>query len=185
MQKTMMMHVKRRLQLRIILEITEGLQNKPKQRGWNQINLQIKIESISKTSPRRCFFNGRRLSVSRAAGGLIDNANTFIPYDDAINHLGSDSPYGGYVVSWSSPGVNGDPLFINIGADYPDTSRLTVVIWGENRDDTTEDIVDSLLGKEVVAFGSPYEYNGAAQIEIMDPSELLTYEEFQELRANQ
>ncbi|MST70132.1 hypothetical protein [Mogibacterium kristiansenii] len=76
-------------------------------------------------------------------------------------------------------------MFINIGADYPDTSRLTVVIWGENRDDTTEDIVDSLLGKEVVAFGSPYEYNGAAQIEIMDPSELLTYEEFQELRANQ
>ena len=76
-------------------------------------------------------------------------------------------------------------MFINIGADYPDTSRLTVVIWGENRDDTTEDIVDSLLGKEVVVFGSPYEYNGVAQIEIMDPSELLTYEEFQELRANQ
>ena len=106
-------------------------------------------------------------------------------YDDAINHIGSDSPYGGYVVSWSSPGVNGDPLFINIGADYPDKSRLTVVIWGENRDDTTEDIVDSLLGKEVVVFGSPYEYNGAAQIEIMDPSELLTYEEFIDAYENQ
>lgn len=99
--------------------------------------------------------------------------------------IGSDSPYGGYVVSWSSPGVNGDPLFINIGADYPDKSRLTVVIWGENRDDTTEDIVDSLLGKEVVVFGSPYEYNGAAQIEIMDPSELLTYEEFIDAYENQ
>lgn len=123
--------------------------------------------------------------VSRAAGGSIDNANAFIPYDDAINHIGSDSPYGGYVVSWSSPGVNGDPLFINIGADYPDKSRLTVVIWGENRDDTTEDIVDSLLGKEVVVFGSPYEYNGAAQIEIMDPSELLTYEEFIDAYENQ
>lgn len=110
---------------------------------------------------------------------------SYIPYDDAINHIGSDSPYGGYVVSWSSPGVNGDPLFINIGADYPDKSRLTVVIWGENRDDTTEDIVDSLLGKEVVVFGSPYEYNGAAQIEIMDPSELLTYEEFIDAYENQ
>ena len=110
---------------------------------------------------------------------------SYIPYDDAINHIGSDSPYGGYVVSWSSPGVNGDPLFINIGAGYPDKSRLTVVIWGENRDDTTEDIVDSLLGKEVVVFGSPYEYNGAAQIEIMDPSELLTYEEFIDAYENQ
>lgn len=109
---------------------------------------------------------------------------SYIPYD-AINHIGSDSPYGGYVVSWSSPGVNGDPLFINIGADYPDKSRLTVVIWGENRDDTTEDIVDSLLGKEVVVCGSPYEYNGAAQIEIMDPSELLTYEEFIDAYENQ
>lgn len=110
---------------------------------------------------------------------------TYIPYDDAINHIGSDSPYGGYVVSWSSPGVNGDPLFINIGADYPDKSRLTVVIWGENRDDATEDIVDSLLGKEVVVFGSPYEYNGAAQIEITDPYDLLTYEEFLEAYENQ
>lgn len=76
-------------------------------------------------------------------------------------------------------------MFINIGADYPDTSRLTVVIWRENRDDTTEDIVDSLLGKEVVVFGSPYEYNGAARIEITDPYDLLTYEEFIEAYENQ
>lgn len=55
---------------------------------------------------------------------------TYTPYDEAINCIDEEGPYGGRVVSWSSPDVNGDPLFINIGADYPDDSRLTVVIWG-------------------------------------------------------
>ncbi|MDO4383565.1 MAG: hypothetical protein Q4C18_03640 [Eubacteriales bacterium] len=105
---------------------------------------------------------------------------TYTPYDEAINCIDQEGPYGGRVVSWSSPDVNGNPLFINIGADYPDDSRLTVVIWGENREEFIDNLGDALLDEDVVVWGTPYEYNGAAQIEVTDPSELMTYEEYQE-----
>src|SRR3712207_4248623 len=58
-----------------------------------------------------------------------------ISWDDALQHVGErqtiEGPVVGTVYVASS---NGQPTFLNVGRDYPDSGRFTVVIWGDDRD---------------------------------------------------
>jgi len=87
-----------------------------------------------------------------------------IPASEAINHVGEEADVVGVVVSWASPGISGDPLFINLEADYPDEDRFQVVLWDDIRYEYYDDLGDRLLGKTVVVHGVIENYNGVAQI---------------------
>ena len=58
-----------------------------------------------------------------------------------------------------------DGVFINIGTDYPSPDRFTFIIWGDWHLDPIADAV-------ICAAGNIYLYEGVAQIELEEPSEL-------------
>ena len=94
----------------------------------------------------------------------LDIYDYCIPANVALNHVGEEADVVGFVVSWSSPGIAGDPLFINLEADYPDEDRFQVVLWDDIRYEYYDDLGDRLLGKTVVVHGVIENYNGVAQI---------------------
>ena len=70
-------------------------------------------------------------SSSTSTGGSCDNS---IGWQDATSHEGQATTVKGPVVGATyRPDVYSGPTFLDIGASYPDSSRLSVVIWQENR----------------------------------------------------
>lgn len=90
------------------------------------------------------------------------------------------SPKQGELLTVKGPAIaftqrlnaNGSPTFINIGADYPDKSRLTAVIWGNNLDKFAKNIGKGITGKEVCIIGKLSSYKGVNQIELNEPHQL-------------
>jgi hypothetical protein len=66
----------------------------------------------------------------------------------------------------------GAPTFLNIGRPYPDPSRLTVVIWGENRRAFATPPETAYAGKTVCVNGAVQEYRGAIEIEVSAPAQI-------------
>jgi hypothetical protein len=66
---------------------------------------------------------------------------------------------------------NGAPTFLNLGRDYPDMHRFTVVIWGRNRSrfGTPE---SRYSGKTICVRGLISTYAGVPQIEATSPSQI-------------
>ena len=67
---------------------------------------------------------------------------------------------------------NGSPSFLNVGADYPSQSRVTVVIWSENRArfGTPE---RKYLGRTICVRGLVETYAGVPEIEATSPSQIF------------
>jgi hypothetical protein len=66
---------------------------------------------------------------------------------------------------------NGSPTFLNIGVDYPNPRRFTVVIWQENRA-TFGRPETRYLGKTVCVRGLVARYAGVAEIEARSSSQI-------------
>jgi len=74
---------------------------------------------------------------------------------------------GGYFASSS----NGRPTFLNLGFDYPDQRRFTVVIWEEDRARFGAP-ERRFRGRTVCVTGRISEYNGVPQIVVRSPSQI-------------
>jgi len=70
------------------------------------------------------------------------------------------------------PDVSGEPTFLNIGVDYPDDDRLTVVIWGDDRTNFANNPEDVFAGKRICVRGEVSSYNGISEVIVSDPSQL-------------
>lgn len=66
--------------------------------------------------------------------------------------------------------VNGAPTYLNMGAAFPDRSRVTVVIWGKNRTKFSNDPEAAYDGKNVAVTGVVSDYRGTLQMVINSPS---------------
>ena len=56
-------------------------------------------------------------------------------WDQAIQNVGERATVQGPVMGTRyASGSRGQPTFLNVGRDYPDRDRFTVVIWGDTRD---------------------------------------------------
>lgn len=98
-----------------------------------------------------------------------------INWRDASSVEGGQAVVQGPVVSASyQADVTGQPTFLNLGADYPDHSRFTVVIWGQDRADFPTPPEVLFDGMTLCVSGEVYEYEGAPQIRVDDPSQLST-----------
>ena len=100
-------------------------------------------------------------------------APSAIPWQDAANYEGEsvtiEGPVKGTMYADTS---NGEPTFLNVGMDYPDPGRFTVVIWGENRSVFPEAPEDLYAGQTIRVTGTVDSYEGVPQIEVTSPSDI-------------
>lgn len=104
------------------------------------------------------------------AGSSCENP---ISWGTAKLHLGKTKAISGPVRAITfREQTRGQPTWINIGANFPDESRLELVIWGRNRP-KFENILSRIhAGNEICAIGKVSEYRGIVQIELSSASQL-------------
>lgn len=100
-------------------------------------------------------------------------------YDDAVSWKQA-SEFVDELVTVEGPVVgtfyaydsNGEPTFLNVGKDYPNPSRFTVVIWGDDRGEFPESPEDMYAGCTVRVTGYVELYEGSPQIHISSPGDI-------------
>jgi hypothetical protein len=80
------------------------------------------------------------------------------------------------------PDITGSPLWIDIGKQFPEKNRLTIVVWGQNwpkfdmseldLDTWRETNTKSFRGVSFCITGRVSEYKGAPQIELSTPDQI-------------
>lgn len=112
-------------------------------------------------------------AVTELGGSAPTQPSGAIAWNEAINHVGERATVCGLVAGthWASSS-NGKPTFLNVGKDYPDSNRFTVVIWIQSRDNFPQAPEVYYLGKTICVTGLITEYEGIAQIEAKDPSQI-------------
>jgi len=96
-----------------------------------------------------------------------------IPWRNASDHEGElvtiEGPVAGTFYADTS---NGEPTFLNVGKDYPDSGRFTVVIWGEDRGAFPDAPEDMYEGATIRVTGIVDSYEGVPQIEVSSPGDI-------------
>ena len=59
---------------------------------------------------------------------------------------------------------------LNVGKDYPDPARFTVVIWGENRANFSTPPEDLYAAKDICVTGALQTYQGVPEVVVSFPS---------------
>ena len=99
-----------------------------------------------------------------------------IPRQNALAHVGESvtivGPVAGTAYAKSS---KGSPTFLNIGVDYPDNSRFTVVIWDDDRGRFSSPPEDMYAGKSIAVTGVVEIYQGRAEIIVSSPDQIQVY----------
>ncbi len=96
-----------------------------------------------------------------------------VSWQNAYQHIGEIvTIFGPVVDSHWARSSNGKPTFLNIGKPYPDESRFTVLIWGDDRSKFVETPETMFLGKSVYVTGLVEEYNGSCEIIVESPSQI-------------
>lgn len=87
-----------------------------------------------------------------------------------VSHLGKEVLVHGRVVGVRfGSGMRGQPTFLNVGYPFPDPRRLTVVIWGRNRQAFSQPPEQLFHLREVCIRGILTDYEGSPQIEVASP----------------
>lgn len=109
-------------------------------------------------------------SEAASAGDELPDA---VPWSQAATRVGETVTVCGPIVGaeWAS-GSNGQPTFLDMGAAYPDESRLSIVIWGEDRSNFPEPPEDMYEGQSVAVEGEVYVYEGVCHVKVTSPSQI-------------
>lgn len=96
-----------------------------------------------------------------------------ISWQEASQHIGELATVCGTVVDTNyASSSNGAPTFLDLGAAYPNESRVSVVIWGENRSAFPEAPEALYAGQTICVTGVIYVYNDVCNIEVASPSQV-------------
>lgn len=88
--------------------------------------------------------------------------------------VGSQALVGGPVESvLYEPGPTGSPRFLNIGVDYPNPDRFTVIIWGTNRASFVPKPEAAYRGEAVCVRGLVRRYRGVPQMQVSSPDQII------------
>ena len=90
-----------------------------------------------------------------------------LSWDEAAGEVGSFQRVCGPLATIRN---SSDDVFLNIGRDYPDSSRFTIVVWDIGG------IESIAAGTTVCAEGPISVYNGVAQIELRSASDVELWE---------
>ena len=96
-----------------------------------------------------------------------------INWDQADAHIGELITVCGPIVSSHfADSTNGQPTFLNMGKEYPDPQRFTILIWGQNLDRFPANPDDFYFGKNLCVSGTIVEYQGSLEIEVAHPRQI-------------
>jgi hypothetical protein len=106
-----------------------------------------------------------------SSGEILDDRNAGQPgggiaWSDASLHVGSVQRVCGPL---AGIGGSADDVFLNIGRDYPDPDRFTIVIWDIGGVEPIEPGTTTCTSGEIVLF------EGVAQIHLRSPGEVELY----------
>jgi hypothetical protein len=97
-----------------------------------------------------------------------------ISWRDAYKHVGQRRTVCGPVASTKyAGGSNGSPTFLDLGRAFPDSSRFTVVIWGQARGKFAFKPEQHYRGRSICVTGSIRDHRGIAQIHATQPSQIV------------
>lgn len=96
-----------------------------------------------------------------------------VSWPDAAGYVGRTVTVEGPVVGthWARA-TSGAPTFLNVGREYPEPGRLTVVIWGEDRSRFPAPPDQRYYGKTIRVTGSVEMYEGSPEIVISSPADI-------------
>lgn len=121
----------------------------------------VTLASTSSVPPSRA---PAAVSAKRASVIMWYQAKRYAGYKKTVK-----GPVKGTQYASSS---TGRPTFINIGRNYPNRKRFTVVIWGKYRSAFPVKPERLYRGKTVLATGRIRMYQGSAQMFVRSPSKL-------------
>jgi DNA/RNA endonuclease YhcR with UshA esterase domain len=94
-------------------------------------------------------------------------------WDEAAGHIGEEATVCGLVMGATyASGSNGQPTFLNVGRDFPDPARFTVVIWGADRSTFPTPPETAYLNQTICVEGIIEEFDGMAEMIINRPSQI-------------
>jgi len=90
-----------------------------------------------------------------------------ISWNEAGRYVGEHGTVCGQVVSTSyRSDINGGPTWLNVGRNYPDSSRFQVVIWERHRGNFPQAPEVLYRGETICATGKIDLYRGVAEMEV-------------------
>lgn len=96
-----------------------------------------------------------------------------VEWTNASKYLGRTATiYGPIVNSTVASSSNGSPTYLDMGAAYPASNRVSIVIWGEDAHNFPQSPVSMYEGKTVCVTGEVYSYSGACNIKVTSPSQV-------------
>ena len=96
-----------------------------------------------------------------------------IDWTEAKSHIGETVTVYGPVKDYSFlTESNGQPCYIDIGAAYPDDSRVSMVVWGEDRGNFPDAPETMYQGKTVCVTGELYAYDNATYVKVSTPDQV-------------
>jgi len=96
-----------------------------------------------------------------------------ILWSEAINHIGERTTvYGPVIGATYASGSKGKPTFLNVGKNYPDPARFTVLIWGSDRSKFSPAPEIQYKGRTIYVYGLIELYKGSAEIIVTSPSQI-------------
>lgn len=120
--------------------------------------------------------NPERIITSTIEAEKLGDAYKDVPrinWDQADEHIGELITVCGPVVSSHfAESTNGQPTFLNVGKEYPDPQRFTILIWGSDLDRFPFTPDEYYFGNNVCVSGTIVEYQGSLEIEVAHPRQI-------------
>lgn len=154
----------------VIIATSNGGATWVKQRSGTSENLN----AVTFTDATHGWAVGESGTILATTNGGATPAPKFIMWNVAKRFAGLTRTVKGPVKGTSyARSTNGRPTFLNIGRNYPNRSRFTVVIWGRYRSAFPSRPEVFHRGKTVFATGRIRMYKGSAQMFVQSPRKLV------------
>lgn len=94
-------------------------------------------------------------------------------WEEAASHLGEKQSVCGPVLGAAYASTSeGQPTFLNIGENFPDENRFSVVIWGDARENFSTPPETAYLGKTICIHGEISQFEGVVQVTVEFPTQI-------------
>lgn len=134
-------------------------------------------DAVAAAASFRLFAPGDKQVKPKPGSAKPQIPDGAINWTEAGKHVGETiTVYGPVAGSKYANTSNNQPTYIDIGARYPDSSRVSIVVWGEDRDNFSGSPEKVYLGKTVSVTGEVYIYSGACNIKVQSPSQIRVIE---------
>lgn len=141
-------------------------------------NRSVYLEKVSNEVPSEVWTSDIPQVGQVSSDDAVSSQDSSIPADaiewtQAGQYIGEETKlYGKVVDAEYASRSNSQPTFLDIGEAYPNSDRLTVVIWGDDRDSFPSPPEEAYLNHTVAVAGMVYEHEGVCNIEVNTPRQI-------------